>query len=238
MANLTNLTFLFVALVCLFTSGCCSDSDEGSGDSSGSGTESMFTDVTEVITEVVTDADEPSDIQAFGLVITNDFSEFTLDVDNIVTYNVTIKNVGGTDIAAGSSDLYDILITVSDNADPTASGAETMDVTPLLTSATNLDAGITAGETIVIENVHTMINIPSADCSTYMYDTTGYVCVQISKASGASFTDDSTTNNYYCLSFGDVVDGYTGTLECSACVAKISLIALLVSTLLAYFTSS
>lgn len=156
-----------------------------------------------------------TDIQAFGLVITNDFTEFTLDVDNIVTYNVTIKNVGGTDIAAGSSDLYDILITVSDNADPTASGAETIDVTPLLTSATNLDAGITAGETIVVENVHTMINIPTADCSTYMYDTAGYICVQISKASGASFTDDSTTNNYYCLSFGDVVDGYTGTLECS-----------------------
>ncbi|XP_041476559.1 uncharacterized protein LOC121424828 [Lytechinus variegatus] len=232
MANLTELTFFFVALICLLTTGYCQD--EGSGD--GSGTESMFTDVTEVVTEVVTDGEsDPSDIQAFGLVITNDFTEFTLDVDNIVTYNVTIKNAGGTDITATDSDLYSLLIVVSDNADPTSSNATTQDITPLLTSATNLDAGIVAGESIVIENVHTMINVASEVCSTYQ---NGYVCVEISKASGASYTDDSSTNNYYCLSFGAVAEGYTGTLECSGCVARISFIALLVSTLLAYFTSS
>ncbi|XP_063970547.1 uncharacterized protein LOC129261198 [Lytechinus pictus] len=228
MAGLTILVFLSVVFISLSELGDC---QEGSGD--GPGTESIFTDVTGNATDVLTDGhSSPSDIQAFGLVITNDFTEFTLDVDNIITYNVTIKNAGGTDITASGSDLYDLLLKVSDNSNPLARGATTHDITPLLTSATNIDVGIAAGETIVIENVHTMINVSSDMCSTYQG---GYVCVEISKALGASYTDVSGTNNWYCLTFGDVRQGYTGMLKCSACVARISLIALVVSLLLAYF---
>ncbi|XP_041453373.1 uncharacterized protein LOC121406413 [Lytechinus variegatus] len=225
MAGLTILVFLSVVFISL------SDCQEGSGD--GSGTESIFTDVTGNATDVLTDGhSDPSDIQAFGLVITNDFTEFTLDVDNIITYNVTIKNAGGTDITASGSDLYDLLLKVSDNSNPLARGATTQDITPLLTSATNINVGIAAGETIVIENVHTMINVSSHMCSTYQG---GYVCVEISKALGASYTDVSATNNCYCLTFGDVRQGYTGMLRCSAFVGRISLIALVISMLLAYF---
>ncbi|XP_072177633.1 uncharacterized protein [Diadema setosum] len=234
MASMNALLFALIALFCLMTSVSC---DEGSGDEGSAATETMF-DVTEVVTELVTDEDDdnsPSDIQAFGLVISNDFEEFVLDIDNIVTYSVTIKNAGGTNIASSSDELYDLSLVLSDSSNPNSNSATTSTITPLLTSATNLNSAIAAGSSIVIENVHTMINIASENCTTYEG---GYTCIVISKADGASYEDSSSTNNYYCLSFGAVADGNGGTLTCSACAAKVSFIVLLLSALMVFFTST
>lgn len=235
MASIRNLTFFILSIICFTVSVYC---DDGSGDESSGVTGTMF-DVTEIVTELVTDGDDstpsPSDLQGYGLIVTNDFTEFTLGVDNIVTYNFTIRNAGGTDIASSSDDLYDLSVIVSDNSNPNSNSATTMTITPLLTAATNLDAGIASGASIVIENVHTMINIAEDDCSTYE---NGYVCVEVSKVSGASYTDSDTSNNYYCLEFGAVNNGYTGVLTCAACTAKVSLFAMLLSALAIYFVSS
>lgn len=169
------------------------------------------------------------------MAVTNNFTEFTLDVDNIVTYQFALRNLGDTAIASTGDILYDLTVYVSNNADPTSSAATTQEITPLLTSATNLNSGIDGGSTIVIENVHTMINIATTDCPTYEE---GFVCIVMSKASGASYTDSDTTNNYHCLPFSAVADGGTGTLTCAACVVKTSLLVMFLSTLLAYLWSS
>lgn len=54
------------------------------------------------------------------------------------------------------------------------------------------------------------MSIPSASCTDY-----SYICVQISVVDGADYTDSDSTNNYHCVTFGDVSDGYAGIYQCA-----------------------
>ena len=154
----------------------------------------------------------PTDIEAYGLTVTSPTSlTFDLDVDNIVTYSVVVRNAGGTDIAAAASgDNFGLTFLISSHADPTDADATTIEFVAETSGAANLGAAVAAGSTVTVTGANAMINIPSATCSTYQY-----TCVQVSVASGASYDDSVTTNNYYCLAFGDVAEGLAGIVTCS-----------------------
>ncbi|XP_022091818.1 uncharacterized protein LOC110979935 [Acanthaster planci] len=176
--------------------------------------------------ESLTTVASASDIEAYGLSVTSPSNLiFDLDVDNIVTYSVVVRNAGGTDIAARSSgDNFALTFLISSHSDPTDVDASTVEFVAETSSAENLAAGITAGSTITITGTNAMINIPSATCSTYQY-----TCVQVSKASGASYDDSVTSNNYYCLAFGDTAENLAGLVPCSGCTLKVSILLLLVA---------
>ncbi|XP_038071278.1 uncharacterized protein LOC119740141 [Patiria miniata] len=178
--------------------------------------------------ESLTTVASASDIEAYGLSVTSpDNLIFDLDVDNIVSYSIVVRNAGGTDIAARSSgDNFALTFLISSHADPTDVDATTVEFVAETSSAENLQAGITAGSTVTITGANAMINIPSASCSTYLY-----TCVQVSKASGASYDDSVATNNYYCLAFGDTAENLAGLVPCSGCAIKVSITLLLLAAI-------
>lgn len=184
--------------------------------------------------EGLTTVTSASDIEAYGLSVTSPTDLiFDLDVDNIVTYSVVVRNSGGTDIAAPSSgDNFGLAFLISSHADPTDVDASTVEFVAEASNAVNLDAAVAAGSTVTITGASAMINIPSASCSTYQY-----TCVQVSKASDASYTDSVSTNNYYCLAFGDVAENLAGLVPCSGCALQVSMMLLLATFLLARFLS-
>jgi hypothetical protein len=198
--------------------------------SAAAGTTAVATTAAESLTTVAS----ASDIEAYGLSVTSPSNLiFDLDVDNIVTYSVVVRNAGGTDIAASSSgDNFALTFLISSHADPTDVDATTVEFAAETSSAENLAAGITAGSTVTITGANAMINIPSATCSTYQY-----TCVQVSVASGASYDDSVTTNNYYCLAFGDTAENLAGLVTCSGCTLKVSMIVLLVAMLVSQLLS-
>ncbi|KAJ8025830.1 hypothetical protein HOLleu_33493 [Holothuria leucospilota] len=153
-----------------------------------------------------------ADMEVISLLVTAyESSTISLDVDNIFTYSVTIQNSGNFDIeGAVSGNNYALSFALSNSTDLNAADAGTSAYDAETSSATNLGSGIVSGGSVSINNVNAYVNIATADCETY-----DYVCVVLTKASGANFTDTDTTNNYFCLAFGDPSEGYAGILTCS-----------------------
>lgn len=160
----------------------------------------------------------PTDVSVYNMTFSDapDVA-FDEDVDNIITFEVVLKNAGGTDIASIAADSdssndednnWVFSFVVSDLDDPTDSSASVITTDAETTSSTNMAAGISAGSTLTLENVLGLVNVPSADCQTYQY-----LCVVMSKSSTAVYTDSDSTNNYYCVAgFGNADADY---LQCS-----------------------
>ncbi|XP_071947762.1 uncharacterized protein [Antedon mediterranea] len=187
---------------------------------------------TEMRTVITTPA--PSDTKAVGLTITNPSSDldFYVDADEYVTYTIQITNDGGTDIEeASSGDNWSFKIVLSGSDDPTADDATTLEFVTDLSDANNTDAGISAGGSISVTGVVSVINVPEANADCYDFE---YTCVVITNENSNN-TDAVTTNNHYCVELGDLSDSKTGNLKCRGFVSQISLVVLALSFIVSRF---
>lgn len=61
-----------------------------------------------------------------------------------------------------------------------------------------------------ITTLNVYVNIPSSSCEYF-----DMICVTVSKVAGTNYTDNDSSNNQFCLQFGEVSEGYAGVLPCT-----------------------
>lgn len=116
---------------------------------------------------------------------------------------VTLSNTGGADVdsiaADGDStnnaaDNFAIYFVVSDTSNLDSSSAMTIWTDADTSDATNMQAGINAGSSLVIADVFAMINVPKSDCGLYTH-----LCVYVNATADAVFDDSDSSNDYACV---------------------------------------
>lgn len=185
-----------------------------------------FTGTTDIMTTDETTS-TPTDLLVSSFAFNDSDTTFDLDVDNIYTMVVTIKNDDNAatlfsvlaDSAAGNDDddNYAVYFVVSDTDDLSDASATTIysEADTSSVADNNMIRGMAGGNSLVLDPVYAMINVPKADCNLYQY-----LCVKVNQSSTAVWTDGDSTNNYQCVdAFGATDADY---LECSGCIARFS----------------
>nr|XP_006820128.1 PREDICTED: uncharacterized protein LOC102805550 [Saccoglossus kowalevskii] len=138
--------------------------------------------------------------------------EYVLDNDVTITFDFNITNIGSEEIngTIDGSANYDFVASISDIDDLDDEDIHRITFNVDTSSAVGLTSGIPSSGVTTISGLKTDINIPTLNCGGYRY-----VCVMVTVPSGALYVDGDTDNNYFCLPFGDVEDGYAGVKPCS-----------------------
>lgn len=179
----------------------------------------------EMAMETTIDPDSPADIKVKSFTITSSVEEFDLNVDNIYTVSIEIRNLGGEDVAANSDgDNWAITFYVSDSSNPTSNSATVISSAADASSATNMAVALGSGDSVTLTSVNAMINVPRDDCDTYEY-----ICVRLTEGSTADYEDGDTTNNVHCVTISSELSVYN--LECAGCLTKASCFLLLIMAL-------
>ncbi|XP_071827945.1 uncharacterized protein [Apostichopus japonicus] len=175
-----------------------------------------------------------ADVEVIGLEVTNPSSlQLDLDVDNIVTYTVRLQNSGPFGInSPDSGNNYAVAFMLSNSTDLLAANTATISYEAESSLSSNLDASIVSGGTVSITTLNVYVNIPSSSCEYF-----DMICVTVSKVAGTNYTDNDSSNNQFCLQFGEVSEGYAGILPCTGCLSTVSLLVLLISVSLSYLVS-
>lgn len=171
------------------------------------------------------------EVSSFSFVEAADDLDFDFNVDNIYEMTVTLSNSGGADVDSiandgdstnNNADNFAIYFVVSDTSNLDDSSALTIWTDADTSDATNMQAGINSGSTLVIADVFAMINVPKADCGLYTH-----LCVYVNGTSDAVFSDSDSSNDYTCIeAFGTDDADY---LPCSGCIARVSLLVIVLA---------
>ncbi|XP_002740939.1 uncharacterized protein LOC100373595 [Saccoglossus kowalevskii] len=151
----------------------------------------------------------PSDVVPTSIkVIRPTPANFSVDIAVNVTFDVALKNAGGTKIPGSTSELDNIVFSSVFIANaPDESATVKSDLTDSLEyTRDDVSTGIVEWGEVTFTNLNVTILIPEIQCEEYRY-----FCVKLQKGVNATFDDDD-SNNLLCSPFGD--GGDIGVIHC------------------------